>query len=91
MIAEECPDVVGHIDKIKIQDEEGRLFSQQALWYKQEMRQTLLLIADAGAIIEVNTRGFIRRKHRNLPRRVGAGRNYRLGIPITLIRCPSSG
>jgi histidinol-phosphatase (PHP family) len=85
MIAEECPDVVGHIDKIKIQDEEGRLFSQQALWYQQEMRQTLQLIADAGAIIEVNTRGIYKKKTtETYPARWVLEEIHRLGIPITL-------
>jgi histidinol-phosphatase (PHP family) len=85
MIAEECPDVIGHLDKIKIQDEEGRLFSQQALWYQHEMRQTLQLIADAGAIVEVNTRGIYKKKTtETYPARWVLEAIHRLNIPITL-------
>jgi histidinol-phosphatase (PHP family) len=85
MVEEECPDVIGHIDKIKIQDEEGRLFSQQANWYQQQMRQTLQLIADAGAIVEVNTRGIYKKKTpETYPARWVLEEIHRLGIPITL-------
>lgn len=62
MISESCPDVVGHMDKIKIQSEEGKLFSEDAIWYRQEVRETLDLIASTKAIIEVNTRGIYKKK-----------------------------
>jgi histidinol-phosphatase (PHP family) len=85
MVEGECPDVVGHIDKIKIQDERGELFSQQASWYQQQMRQTLTLIADAGAIVEVNTRGIYKKKTpETYPARWVLEEIQRLNIPITL-------
>ncbi len=85
MVEQECPDVIGHIDKIKIQDEEGRLFSQQSSWYQQQMKQTLQLIADAGAIIEVNTRGIYKKKTpETYPARWVLEEMYQLNIPITI-------
>jgi histidinol-phosphatase (PHP family) len=85
MVEQECPDIIGHIDKIKIQDEEGKLFSQQAFWYQQQMRQTLQLIADAGAIIEVNTRGIYKKKTpETYPAPWVLEEIHRLSIPVTL-------
>jgi histidinol-phosphatase (PHP family) len=85
MVEQECPDVIGHIDKIKIQDEGGKLFSQEATWYRQEMKQTLQLIADAGAIVEVNTRGIYKKKTaETYPARWVLEEMYKLNIPVTI-------
>ena len=58
MVREDPPDIVGHLDKIKIQSEEGQLFDEQAEWYQTEVIKTLDTIAEAGLIMEVNTRGM---------------------------------
>ncbi|MEO0470016.1 MAG: histidinol-phosphatase [Bacteroidota bacterium] len=58
MIEEDCPDMVGHLDKIKIQDEGGTLFSETADWYQNAVRQTLASIRKAGVKVEINTRGM---------------------------------
>ncbi|MEM9831082.1 MAG: histidinol-phosphatase [Bacteroidota bacterium] len=58
MAQEDPPDIVGHLDKIKIQNENGRLFDEQAEWYRDEVVQTLDVIAQTGLIVEVNTRGL---------------------------------
>jgi histidinol-phosphatase (PHP family) len=85
MVEQECPNVIGHIDKIKIQDEDGKLFSQQSTWYQQQMKQTLQLIADAGVIIEVNTRGIYKKKTtETYPARWVLHEMYKLNIPITI-------
>jgi histidinol-phosphatase (PHP family) len=85
MVEGECPDIIGHIDKIKIQDEGGKLFSQQASWYQQQMRQTLQLIADAGALVEVNTRGIYKKKTpETYPARWVLEEMHQLNIHITL-------
>lgn len=85
MVEQECPDVIGHIDKIKIQDEEGRLFSQQADWYQQEIDKTLDVIAQTGAIIEVNTRGIYKKKTRETyPGKQILEKIFQLGIPVTI-------
>lgn len=85
MVEQECPDIIGHIDKIKIQDEEGKLFSTQENWYQKEVLQTLQIIADAGAMIEVNTRGIYKKKTtETYPSGWILEQIYKLGIPITL-------
>nr|WKN38003.1 histidinol-phosphatase [Tunicatimonas sp. TK19036] len=58
MVREDPPDIIGHIDKIKIQSEAGKLFDEQADWYQTEITSTLDAIAQAGLIVEVNTRGM---------------------------------
>jgi histidinol-phosphatase (PHP family) len=85
MIEQECPDVIGHIDKIKIQDEDGNLFSQQAGWYQQELEQTLRLIADAGAMVEINTRGIYKKKTgQTYPGKWALEKMKALSIPVTI-------
>lgn len=62
MISTNCPTVVGHLDKIKIQNVDGKFFSEQDSWYQQEIKKTIDVIAQEGAIIEVNTRGIYQKK-----------------------------
>lgn len=62
MVATACPTVVGHLDKIKIQNVDEKLFSESDAWYQQEVKKTIDAIAASGAIIEVNTRGLYQKK-----------------------------
>ena len=41
MAQEDPPGIVGHLDKIKIQNEEGNLFSEEAPWYREAVEETL--------------------------------------------------
>lgn len=61
MVQDDPPDIVGHLDKIKIQREAGKLFDEQSAWYQTEMAHTLDVIAEAGLIVEVNTRGMCKK------------------------------
>jgi histidinol-phosphatase (PHP family) len=62
MINDACPTVVGHLDKIKIQNVDGQFFNEQDPWYVDQVKQTLDLIKKRGAIVEVNTRGLYHKK-----------------------------
>lgn len=62
MIETDPPDIVGHLDKIKIQSEDGHLFDEQSGWYREEIEKTLQVIASAGLIVEINTRGIYKKK-----------------------------
>jgi histidinol-phosphatase (PHP family) len=62
MVKNDCPDIIGHLDKIKIQNKNNQLWEESEDWYRQEIRKTIDLIADAGAIIEINTRGLYQGK-----------------------------
>jgi len=56
MIQQERPDIVGHIDKIKMHNNE-RFFSTSDKWYSDLMIEVLEASAEIGAIVEVNPRG----------------------------------
>jgi len=62
MINSSTPDIVGHIDKIKIQNIDKKFFSEEEPWYRHEIAKTIDVIQEAGAIVEVNTRGIYQRK-----------------------------
>jgi histidinol-phosphatase (PHP family) len=57
MIREERPQIIGHIDKIKMHNNE-RFFSTADQWYKDLMIEVLEAAAESGAVIEVNPRGI---------------------------------
>jgi histidinol-phosphatase (PHP family) len=62
MITTAKPDIVGHLDKIKIQNINGKHFSEEEPWYRQEVLKTIDVIQKEGVIVEVNTRGMYQRK-----------------------------
>jgi len=85
MVQQEPPTMVGHLDKIKIQNEGGRLFSEAEPWYQQEILATLQAIARAGLLLEVNTRGIYRQKTPELyPSRWILVQARNLQIPLVL-------
>ena len=84
MISIEKPTIVGHIDKVKMNNK-GRFFSEDEQWYKDLLLQTLKITAKAGSIIEVNTRGIYKKKSPSLYPGVAALEEiYKLKIPITI-------
>jgi histidinol-phosphatase (PHP family) len=85
MLIEDCPDIVGHLDKIKMQNSREHFFNEDAKWYRDELRTTLEAIADSGAILEVNTRGIYKKKSKELyPGTWAIGQALELDIPIML-------
>jgi histidinol-phosphatase (PHP family) len=62
MINFSAPDIVGHLDKIKIQNTDQKFFSESDEWYREEILKTLECIAANGTILEVNTRGLYQKK-----------------------------
>ncbi len=62
MIATACPSIVGHLDKIKIQNPDNKFFKETDAWYQDEVKKTIDLIHSSGAIVEVNTRGIYQKK-----------------------------
>lgn len=57
MIQEATPDVVGHLDKIKMHNSKQPYFNETDDWYRDAVIETLDTIAAKGIIMEVNTRG----------------------------------
>lgn len=64
MIINFPPDVVGHVDKIKIQNIDNKFFNEEDQWYKDEVKKTIDVIAASACIVEVNTRGLYQKKSR---------------------------
>ena len=84
MIEEEKPDVIGHLDKIKMHNQ-SRYFSEDEEWYRNLITKTLNLIADGGLIMEVNTRGIYKKRCDSLfPGIRVLAEALQKGIPITL-------
>lgn len=85
MLDEDCPDIVGHLDKIKMQNSREVFFKEDEPWYRDELRTTLQAIADSGAILEVNTRGLYKKKSNELyPGTWALEQALELDIPIML-------
>jgi len=62
MIETSCPSIIGHMDKIKIQNPAQKFFSEDEEWYQEEIKKTIDLIAERKVIVEVNTRGIYQKK-----------------------------
>ncbi len=84
MIEFEKPDIIGHMDKIKMHNQD-RYFSEDETWYQALLDKTLRLIADAGIILEVNTRGIYKKRCNALfPSPEVLKKSLKMDIPITL-------
>lgn len=62
MITTACPTIVGHLDKIKIQNIDRKFFRETDSWYQDELKRTIDVIQASDAIVEVNTRGIYQKK-----------------------------
>jgi histidinol-phosphatase (PHP family) len=58
MIEQYRPDVIGHIDKIKMHNAEGNFFNENEKWYKDQVKLTIDLLKDYDCKVEINTRGY---------------------------------
>ena len=62
MIHKGGPTIVGHLDKIKIQNKFQPYFDEAEKWYREEVLKTIEVIRNSSAIVEVNTRGLYQNK-----------------------------
>jgi histidinol-phosphatase (PHP family) len=58
MIEEYHPDIIGHIDKIKMYNKKGKFFDENERWYKDQLNLTIKTLKRTGGIVEINTRGY---------------------------------
>jgi len=65
MINNEKPDVIGHVDKVKMNNK-GQFFSENEVWYVDLLNETLGAIEKSDSIVEVNTRGLYKKKSNDL-------------------------
>lgn len=85
MIEQSCPDIVGHFDKMKIQNIHHKFFHESDSWYQQEIQKTLKLMKESGVIAEVNTRGIYKKKSETTyPSPWILEKMCEMNIPITL-------
>lgn len=61
MVSEHTPDIVGHLDKIKMHNNHFPFFDEKEDWYLLEIEKTLKSIKQSGVIVEVNTRGLYKK------------------------------
>ena len=54
------PNIIGHLDLIKKYNHEDKYFSESHGWYQDEILNTLKVISEYGAILEINTSGLYR-------------------------------
>ncbi len=84
MVKNEKPDIVAHLDKIKMHNK-NRFFTEDEKWYEDMLDATIGEIAQAGCIVEVNTRGIYKGRTEELFPGVKALEKIRKrDIPITL-------
>lgn len=67
MIQLDTPNILGHLDKIKIHNVRNSLYDENAGWYLHEIDQTLDLLAKTDCILEVNTRGLYKKNLSTYP------------------------
>tara|TARA_R110001583_G_scaffold73390_2_gene204291 strand:+ start:8949 stop:9788 length:840 start_codon:yes stop_codon:yes gene_type:complete len=64
MILQEKPGIIGHIDKIKMNNK-GRYFSEDEKWYQYLLKETIGVIKETDCIVEINTRGLYTKKSKS--------------------------
>jgi histidinol-phosphatase (PHP family) len=85
MIATVPPNIVGHMDKIKMHNRDDKYFSESDPWYREQIIATLEAIAKHEVIVEVNTRGIYQKKtDTTYPSPWVLKEIFERGIPITL-------
>ncbi|MDP2423930.1 MAG: histidinol-phosphatase [Bacteroidales bacterium] len=84
MIEGQAPDVIAHIDKIKMHNQE-RFFSINDLWYQAMLNESLTLAKQKGCIVEVNTRGLYKGRCKDFFPGASVLKTIKeLAIPITI-------
>lgn len=62
MLYESAPDILGHVDKMKIQNIDNKYFVESESWYQDEIKKVLQAVAETHTIVEINTRGIYQQK-----------------------------
>jgi histidinol-phosphatase (PHP family) len=84
MIVTQKPDIIGHMDKIKMYNRD-RYFSEKDAWYVTLVEETLEMAAKAGCVIEVNTRGIYKKRSETLfPGPEILKKIHLMNIPVTI-------
>ena len=63
MLENHTPNILGHMDKIKMHNETFNLFDEKEQWYLDQVYQTLQLAKEKDVVVEINTKAFKRSNH----------------------------
>jgi len=84
MIATQKPDMIGHIDKIKMHNK-GRYFSESENWYLKLIEETLDHVKANDCVMEINTRGIYKGRSNSLfPGQAILKKALEKNIPVSL-------
>ena len=84
MITTQKPDIIGHMDKVKMHNK-GRYFSTSEKWYMDLLRESLDVIRENDAIVEINTRGIYKKRSETLfPDETVLPEIKKRNIPLTI-------
>ena len=84
MITTQKPDMVGHIDKVKMHNK-NRYFTEDETWYTRLIDETLDYLRANNCVMEVNTRGIYKGRTAALfPGEMILKKAVDLGIPVSL-------
>ncbi len=85
MVKNMKPDIIGHIDKLKMQFPNEIIIPENDAVYKNEIYNTLEEIALSGCIVEINTRGVYKRREKEFyPGSWIIKEMSRLNIPVII-------
>jgi histidinol-phosphatase (PHP family) len=76
--------IMGHLDYTKRFNDGSRYYSDEALWYRQMIDQTLVALARAGMILELNTGGWRSPRREAYPAPFILRRAHELGLRVTV-------
>lgn len=62
MLEKSPPTILGHLDKIKIQNPGDKFFSEHDAWYREEIKKVVATLKNTNTLVEVNTRGLYQKK-----------------------------
>ncbi len=66
MLSEDKPVILGHLDKIKMYNDQLNFFNGNEKWYTDLIEKTINEIAENNSIVEINTRGFYKYGQKDL-------------------------
>ncbi len=84
LLHEDAPDILGHMDKVKMHNKNKFVFSEEDEWYKKLLIDTLHLIKEKNVIVEINTRGKYKKISDVYPSSWVWKELYKLNIPIVI-------
>ena len=85
MVRSMKPDVIGHVDKIKIQHRPDCIIPDTHPFFREQLMATLEEIAATDCIVEVSTRGIHKKQTADyFPSRWAIAEMQKMGIPVTV-------